>query len=199
MKHSQIGIIALILVVIAVAIAGCSGTSQPASTGSTPSGAGSGPVTTGDSQIAGNTDTGLVSGSQLLGGLNYEWVEYKITSTAGGEKVSMFFKYNQKTGKCTMRIEGMEDQSGMLSNLDCSSSGSAESASDPNDVGSDVKFTRAGTESVTVPAGTFIADKYMAGSGSVTTYYWIASGKPLLKMEGTSAEGTVTTELSGWG
>lgn len=197
MKYSHIGSIAVILVMIAVAIAGCTGTGQPATTGSAPSG--TGPATSAGSQAPGSTDSGLVSGSQLLGGLNYEWTEYKITSTAGGEKVSMFFKYNQKTGKCTMRIEGMEDQSGMLSNMDCSSSGSAESASDPNDVGSDVKFTKIATESVSVPAGTFLADKYMASSGGVTTYYWIASGKPLLKMEGNSAEGAVTTELSGWG
>lgn len=198
MKYSRIGSIAVILVMIAVAIAGCSGTGQPASTGSAPSGT-AGPASSAGSQASGSADSGLVSGSQLLGGLNYEWTEYKITSTAGGEKVSMFFKYNQKTGKCTMRIEGMEDETGMLSNLDCSSSGSAESASDPNDVGSDVKFTKVGTESVTVPAGTFLADKYTVSSGGVTSYYWIASGKPLLKMEGNSAEGTVTTELSGWG
>jgi hypothetical protein len=111
----------------------------------------------------------------------------------------MFFKYNQKTGKCTMRIEGMEDQSGMLSNLDCSSSGSTGSASDPNDIGSDVRLAKVSTETVTVPAGTFVADKYMASSNGVTAYYWIASGKPLVKMEGGSAEGIVTTELAGWG
>lgn len=193
MTFSRIGIIAVILVVIAVAAAGCSGSSQPASSGSGAASAG------GSSPAAGSTGAGTASSADLLGGLNYEWVEYKITSNAGGEKVSMFFKYNQKTGKCTMRIEGMEDQTGMLSNLDCSSSGSTGSASDPNDIGSDVKLAKVSTETVTVPAGTFVADKYMASGNGVTAYYWIASGKPLIKMDGGSAEGTVTTELAGWG
>jgi hypothetical protein len=193
MKYSHIGIFAVILVVIAVAVAGCSGSSQPSSTGNAPASTGAG------SPAAGSADAGSVSGTQLLGGLNYEWAEYKITSNAGGEKVTMFFKYNQKTGKCTMRIEGMEDQTGMLSNLDCSSSGSTSSASDPNDIGSDVKLAKVTTETVTVPAGTFVTDKYMASSGGVTAYYWIASGKPLIKMEGGSAGSIVTTELSGWG
>ncbi|AGB01635.1 hypothetical protein [Methanoregula formicica] len=193
MTFSKIGIIAIFLVVIAVAAAGCSGSIQPSQPGTGADSAG------GSSPAAGSTSAGTSSGTDLLGGVNYEWAEYKITSNAGGEKVSMFFKYNQKTGKCTMRIEGMEDQTGMLSNLDCSSSGSTGSASDPNDIGSDVKLAKVSTETVTVPAGTFVADKYMASSNGVTAYYWIASGKPLVKMEGGSAEGTVTTELAGWG
>jgi len=193
MTFSKIGIIAIFLVVIAVTVAGCSGSSQPAQpgTGAAPAG--------GSSPATGSSGAATASGTDLLGGMNYEWAEYKITSNAGGEKVSMFFKYNQKTGKCTMRIEGMEDQTGMLSNLDCSSSGSTASASDPNDIGSDVKLAKVATETVTVPAGTFVADKYMTSSNGVTAYYWIASGKPLVKMEGGSAEGTVTTELAGWG
>jgi hypothetical protein len=142
----------------------------------------------------------MVSGSQLLGGLAYEWTEYKITSNAGEEQVIMYFKYNQKTGKCTMRIEGMEDTTGLLSNIDCSTSGSTDgSASDPNDIGSDVKLTKVSTETVTVPAGTFVADKYTTTANGVTATYWITAGKPLLKMEGGDNKGTVITELNGWG
>jgi len=192
MTFSKIGIIAIILVVIAVTVAGCSGSSQPAQPGT-------GAASAGGSSPATGSGTATASGTDLLGAVNYEWAEYKITSNAGGEKVSMFFKYNQKTGKCTMRIEGMEDETGMLSNLDCSSSGSTGSASDPNDIGSDVKLAKVATETVTVPAGTFVADKYMTSANGVTAYYWIASAKPLIKMEGGSAEGTVTTELAGWG
>ncbi|PKG33195.1 hypothetical protein [Methanoregula sp.] len=193
MTFSKMGIIAIILVAIAVAAAGCSGNSQPAQPGAGAASAG------GSSPATGGSGAGAATGTDLLGGVNYEWVEYKITSNAGGEKVSMFFKYNQKTGKCTMRIDGMEDQTDMLSNLDCSSSGSTGSASNPNDIGSDVRLAKVSTETVTVPAGTFVADKYMASSNGVTAYYWIASGKPLIKMDGGSAEGTVTTELAGWG
>lgn len=193
MKSSHIGVFAIILVMIAVTAAGCSGNSQPASSAS-----GTVSTTAASAQAGSSAETG-VSGSQILGGLNYEWVEYKITSNAGGEKVSMYFKYNQKTGKCSMRIEGMEDVNGLISNMDCSSAGSSSSASDPNDIGSDIKLTKVATETITVPAGTFTTDKFMVSSGGVTTNYWIASGKPIVKMEGGSAEGTVTTELSGWG
>ena len=194
MNYSRISIIAVVFIVIAVAAAGCTGNSQPspAAPGETKEG-------TGAAAPSGGSASGPVSASQLLGGVTYDWVEYKITGTSGGEKVSMYFKYNQKTGKCTMRIEGMEDTTGMLSNMDCSSSGSTGSSSDPNAVDSDVKMTKVSTETVTVPAGTFVADKYMISSEGVTAYYWIASGKPLVKMEGGSTEGQSTTELVGWG
>ena len=52
---------------------------------------------------------------------------------------------------------------------------------------------------MTVPAGTFVADKYTATSQGTTATYWIVSGKPLIRMEGGSAEGSATMELAGWG
>ena len=199
MKNSHISIIAVMLVVIAVAIAGCTGSSQPSSTTGAAASGGSGSVAA-TSAATGSTASGTVSGSQLLSGLAYEWAEYKMSSNTGGERVTMYFKYNQKTGKCTMRIEGMDDTTGLLSNMDCSSSGTTSgSASDPNDIGSDVKLVRVGTETVTVPAGTFVADKYTTTSNGVTATYWIASGKPLLRMEGGSSEGSFISELNGWG
>jgi type IV pilus biogenesis protein CpaD/CtpE len=197
MQVSRISILAVVLVVIAVALAGCSGSPSSSSTVTAAPGS---PGSTSSASTAAGAGTDMVSGSQLLGGLTYEWTEYKITSNTGGEQVIMYFKYNQKTGKCTMRIEGMEDTTGMLSNIDCSSSGStSDSASDPNDIGSDVKLTKVSTETVTVPAGTFVADKYTTTANGVTATYWITTGKPLLKMEGGSNEGTVITELNGWG
>ena len=119
MKCSRISIIAVMLVVIAVAIAGCTGSSQPSSSPGTAAPGSAGPAAT--AAAGSSAGPGTVSGADLLGGLTYEWAEYKITSNAGGEKVTMFFKYNQKTGRCTMRIEGMEDTTGLLSDLDCSS------------------------------------------------------------------------------
>jgi hypothetical protein len=51
-----------------------------------------------------------------------------------------------------------------------------------------------------VPAGTFIADKYTATYQGSTSTYWIAAGKPLIKMEGGNAQqGTVTMVLNGIG
>lgn len=198
MKYSPISITAVMLVVIAVAIAGCTGSSQPSSTPGTAAPGSAGPAAA--SAAGSSAGSGTVSGADLLGGLTYEWAEYKISSNAGGEKVTMYFKYNQKTGRCTMRIEGMQDTTGLLTDMDCSSSGATGgSTSDPNDIGSDVKLTRVSTETVTVPAGTFVADKYTTTANGVTATYWIAAGKPLLKMEGGSSEGTYLSELNGWG
>ena len=87
-------------------------------------------------------------------------------------------------------------QAGMPTTMDCSATGSkGQSQSNPNNVGSDVKFVKVGTESVTVPAGTFIADKYTTTVEGNTATYWIASGKPTLKI----VSGTMTQELNSIG
>ena len=207
MKVSYIGSIAVMLVVIAVALAGCTGSSPSApatggaSSGNTPSGgapSGTAQATSGGSPAASG---GAVSAGSVFGGITYEWVEYKMTSGQAAEKMTIYMKYNQKTGKCTMRFEGA-GMEGMPSEMDCSATGTAsgQSANDPNDVKSDVQLKKIGTETVIVPAGTFVADKYQATFEGSTATYWIASGKPLLKMEGNSAgEGGAVMELNGWG
>jgi hypothetical protein len=194
MKFSHVSIIAVLFVVLAVAIAGCS-SSAPASSssGGAPSGGAA-------AAPAGGASSGPITGSDLFGGLNYNWVEYKTTSNAGGQEMTIYMKWT-KEGKCTMRFEGAgaEAMAGMPTEFDCSSTGSAEAQNNPTDVGSDVKMVKVGTETVTVPAGTFVADKYTATVEGTTATYWIAGGKPLLKMEGSTPEGTVVTELNGWG
>jgi hypothetical protein len=144
-----------------------------------------------------------VSAASLLGNLGYEWAEYKMVAGEGADQMTIFYKYNHKTGKCSMRFEGANAQmmGGMVNEMDCSSTGPAndQSAGNPNDVSPDVKLVKVGTESLTVPAGTFLADKYTATANGVTATYWIANGKPLLKMMGGDAQGNVVMELNGWG
>jgi len=198
MKVSQIGVIAVMLVVIAVALAGCTGSSPatPAATGGAPSG---GAQSGGAAPGSGAASSAPVGTDQLFGA-NYNWVEYKTTSNAGGDQMTIYMKWT-KEGKCSMRFEGAnaEMMAGMPTEMDCSTTGSAQAQSNPNDVQSDVKLVKVGTETVTVGAGTFVADKYTATSDGMTATYWITSGKPLLKMEGGSADGMVVTELNGWG
>lgn len=191
MKISTTGIIAVILVMTAIAFAGCAGTS-PASPapGSSPPGGSAGAAA-------------MVSGSQLLGAVPYNWVEYKVMAGSGNEKVIMYLKWT-KEGKCSMRFEGLQKIEGMPTEMDCSATGTTtggnQAQSNPNDIAPDVKLLRVGTETVTVPAGTFVADKYTATSGGVVATYWIATGKPLVKMEGSATGGTPTSmELSGLG
>lgn len=187
----------ILVIVIAVACTGCTGTNQPAAA---PSGGTGGQASGGVGQSSGSGSAGgLVGGDQLFGGVSYNWVEYKMVSGAGAQQMTIYFKYD-KTGKCTMRFEGAQKIEGMPTEMDCSSTGGGgKSADNPNKVSSDVKFSKVGTESVTVPAGTFTADKYTASYQGMTSTYWIVNGKPLIKMVSGNAEGSAVMELNGWG
>jgi hypothetical protein len=203
MKVSQLGIIAVMLVVIAVAMAGCTGSTPaaPGTTGGSPSG-GAAPSEGAPAAATSAASGGALNAASVFGGLNYEWAEYKMTSGTGAEKMTIYMKYNHKTGKCTMRFEGA-GMEGMPSEMDCSATGGAtkgQTAGNPNEVKSDVQLKKIGTETVTVGAGTFVADKYQATFEGSTATYWVASGKPLLKMEGSSAgQGGAVMELNAWG
>jgi len=59
--------------------------------------------------------------------------------------------------------------------------------------------TSSGTESVTVPAGTYMATKYTWTSGNTTGTAWVASGVPVpVKMTSSSSGATMDMELTGW-
>jgi hypothetical protein len=197
MKISRISIIAIMLVVIAVAIAGCSSTSPttPATGGTTPKAT----TAAAGQSSGGGASADSVSGGQLFGGVGYNWVEYKMSGGSGADAMTIYYKYDKQTGKCTMRFEGAKKIEGMPTEMDCSSTGGGKSQGDPNQVSSDVKFIKVGTEVVTVPAGTFTADKYTATYQGTTSTYWFVNGKPLIKMTGGDATGTMTMELNGMG
>lgn len=191
MRFTYVSIIAIMFVVIAVAIAGCSSTGPAApSTGGAPSSGSSAPA--GSSTLAAGSSIG---GGQLFGGLTYNWVEYKMT--VSGQNMVIYMKWD-KNGKCTMRFEGAPQMQGMPTEMDCSSSG-GQAQSNPNQARSDVQFTKVGTEPVTVPAGTFTADKYTTTVQGSTSTFWIVNGKPLIKMVGGNAKDSATMELNGWG
>jgi hypothetical protein len=199
MKLSHISLIAIMIVVIGVAVAGCTSSSPatPASSGAAPA-SGSTPASASTQSSAPAAGSAL-TGASIFGNLNYQWVEYKMSTGSGSDAMTIYMKYNHATGKCTMRFESAQKIEGMPSEMDCSSTGQAKSAGNPNQVNPDVKFTKVGTESVTVPAGTFVADKYTAIVDGSTGTYWIASGKPLLKMESAGKDGSAVMELNGWG
>jgi hypothetical protein len=193
------------LVVIAVALAGCATTQTTTKSGdfgqTTPA-AGAASSGSPSSGAASSSSSGPVSGSQLFGAA-YNWVEYKISGGLGDQQMTIYQKWT-KDGKCTMRFEGAgasEMPAGMQT-IDCTPKGgqsNGQSASNPNDVSSDVKLVKVGTETVTVGAGTFVADKYTMTSNGNTATYWITSGKPVLKMSGGSSEGTFSMELNSIG
>jgi hypothetical protein len=196
MRFSSVSLIAVMLVVIAVALAGCSGSSpSTTSTGSTPA------STT--SSAPSGTPASAVSGTDLFGSLNYNWVEYKMSTGSGSDAMTIYYKYNRQTGKCTMRFEGAgaSEMPAGLQEMDCSGTGSKATTSDPNTVSSDAKVDCALLEeAVTVPAGTFSATKCTVTSqGSITTT-WVAKGKFMVKMEGSAGEGgSVNMVLNAYG
>ncbi len=207
MKVSHIGVIAVVLLVIAIAIAGCTSTQtstpQSGGSGQAASASGAGAASSGGSSGGGSSGGSVAAGStasasDLFGGLSYNWIEYKMTTSANGQAMTMYIKY-EKGGKCTMRFENAPQ--GMPATMDCSSTG-GKTQSNPNDVSStpsDVKFTYVGPDVVTVPAGTYTADKYTATMNGNTETYWVVKGKGLVKMEGGSGEGSMTMELNGIG
>jgi hypothetical protein len=198
MKISGISIFAIILVVIAVAIAGCSSTSPTTPATGTPA-SGSATTTTGPASSGGVTG-GSVSGAQLFGGLSYNFVEYKMSTGSGSDAMTIYYKYNKQTGKCTMRFEGAQQVQGMPSEMDCSSSGTGKATGDPNKVSSDAQVTCSPIdEVVTVPAGTFTATKCTITSkdGSATT--WVVKDKFMIKMQSSSGQGSVEMVLNSYG
>lgn len=196
MRFSHIGTIAVALVVIAVAFAGCSGSSPAA-----PSGGGTPAATTPASASSGGQ--AAVGGSDLFGSLNYNWVEYKMSTGTGGDAMTIYMKYNRQTGKCTMRFEGAAaaNMPASMQEMDCSAKPGQQSAGDPNKVSPDAQVSCSPLdESVTVPAGTFSATKCTVTSKGSTSTTWVAKGKFMVKMEGSSTEGgSVNMVLNSYG
>jgi hypothetical protein len=188
MRFTYVSIIAIMFVVIAVAIAGCSSTgpATPAGGGAPASGA----------PAAGS----VVSGASIFGAATpYNWIEYKTTTSGMTAYMKM-----EKSGKCTMRMEGKDLPGGSMT-IDCSSKGgqpqAGQAQSNPNDIEPDVKLTFVGIEPVTVPAGTYAtASKYTVTSQGQTMNYWTAPGVPgFVKMQTSGSQGGSTMELNGWG
>jgi hypothetical protein len=194
MKLTRMCLGLMVILVFIAALAGCTGSQQGSSSpGAQTTQAGGGA----QQSPVGGSPSGSTAG-QVLGALNYNWVEYKMTSGAGGQQVTMYFKFDKQKGTCTMRFEGQNIPGMTGQEMSCGSTG-GETQSNPNQVGSDVTWTYTGTESVTVPAGTFTASKYTSTYQGTTSTYWVVGGTPLIKMVSGGGEGSSTMELNGWG
>ena len=197
MRFSQIGSIAVMLIVIAVALAGCTG-SSPAP--SSPTGTQT-PVPTASSGSIGTT-TAAVGGTDLFGNLNYNWVEYRTSVGSGKDSMTVYTKYNRQTGKCSMRFEGAgaEDLPAGMQEMDCSATGSQAASADPNEIRSDATVDCSLLEEpVIVPAGTFSATKCTITAQGKTSYAWLAKGKFMVKMEASTDEGSMNMVLNAYG
>jgi hypothetical protein len=196
MRFSPISLIAVMLVVIAVALAGCTGSSPAAPSG------GSTPATAAPASGSPGNQPSAVSGTDLFGNLNYNWVEYKMSTGSGNDAMTIYMKWNKQTGKCSMRFEGAgaSDMPASMQDIDCSAKPGQATQGDPNQVKSDAKVDCSLLEEpVTVPAGTFSATKCTVTSQGTTSNTWIAKGKFMVKMEANTGEGSMNMVLNAYG
>ena len=143
-----------------------------------------------------------VSGADLFGSLNYNWVEYKMSTGAGNDAMTIYYKYNKQTGKCSMRFEGAgaSEMPAGMQEMDCSATGQQPGISRTPMSKSDAKVDCSLLdESVTVPAGTFSATKCTVTSQGMTSTTWIAKGKFMVKMEANTGEGSMNMVLNAYG
>jgi hypothetical protein len=229
MRFSHIGIIAIMLVVIAVALAGCSSTgpTAPASGGTPASTSSPGAALGASSSPAAGS---VVSGANLFGNSNYKWYEYKMTAKDMSSNIKTEVSQDTYQGKTathskmtntmtkpmasTTITDTYVDASGvflgghmkMIANgqtiidQDIPPGDSSKAPKDPN-ADKTVQYIFVGVEPVTVPAGTYpAAMKYTATSQGMTSTYWTSTGVPtFVKMVIKSTDGDITEELVGWG
>ena len=195
MRFSHVSLIAVLLIVIAVALAGCSG-SSPAATPATTSGPSATTASgTSPASSAAHSAGSFVTGAGIFGsGASYNWFEY-VTTMQGMTSIMRF----EKSGKCTITMKGNDLPGGSMT-MDCSGK-TTTAQSNPADVDPDTQYMFVGIEPVSVPAGTYpTASKYSVTSEGHTSYYWTAPGVPtFVKYEINTDDGKLVTELNGWG
>ena len=205
MRITRVSIGIIVIVIVAVALAGCTTQNAPATAAGAGKAQAAGTVSGGSSGApAGGSALqpgSVVSGTGIFGAApSYNWIEYKTSMNTGGKLMTSYLKI-EKSGTCTMRMEG-EGLPGGGMTIDCSpKGGQAQAQSDPNDVKPDVKFIFAGIEPVSVPAGTYAAaSKYTVTTQGLTSTYWTAPGVPgFVKYQINTEGGPATIELNGWG
>jgi hypothetical protein len=205
MKVSHSGIIAVILLVIALAAAGCLQTGTPQSGGSRQAAPASGtagaPGSGGSSgsQSSGSVPAGpMVSGSELFKGLSYSWVEYHTysSSTSTGQMKASVYSYIRfsKNGTCTIRVINGPKQ---LPATECAGAGVSIDEIDPNVISSNEQSSCSTTgASMTVPAGTFTATQCTVTGKHVFTE-WVVPGKFVIRKEWPVATDYVSGVVSG--
>ena len=175
----------------------------PAAAATTAAGTAAG---TSSASSSGTSSTGsgsAVTGASLFGGLSYNWVEYKMSTGSGDQSMTIYYKYDKTTGKCSMRFEGAGAANipASMQNIDCSAQPGTKAQSNPNSVPSDAQVSCSPLdESVTVPAGTFSATKCTITSkdGTVATT-WIVKNKFMVQMQSSTKDGSVNMVLNSYG
>ncbi len=187
MKESYFSIIAVTLLVIGIAVAGCTGTGPAPA----PGGAAITRAPAVGGVVAPVSGPGLTGAAIAAGTPALSWSEYMMNASG----LLIYIRYDTKNQSCTMQFKG-DVPPGMPTAAICGAGGH-KIYRNPNTISPDLAFADAGPSLVTVPAGTFAAEKYTTTADGAAATYWIAKGQPVLKLDTGDILGPM--ELDGWG
>ena len=223
MKVTYGGIVAVMLVVTAVAVAGCANTGPSSAA---PTGANGSPASGAATPLS--PQVGSIVNSTSVFGTNYNWIEYKTTAMIGGKEMTTDLKAERSTAdyqgtpaiheKMTVTTStgtsmvydvyydtAMATRLGGTSTITYNGRTMTQNinTSTPvmNNFNQASPLTFAGVEPVSVPAGTYpVASKYTKSLNETQITYWAVSGIPVPVKEMTSSsKSSATLELVGWG
>jgi hypothetical protein len=221
MKFKSLNIIAIILIVFVIAIAGCASKSPLPSASTQANGSSS-------QQVGSNVSSSSVFGT------NYNWIKYQMTNNYRGNEMKNNLRIERSTVdykgtpavhlKTNSTISTTSRGGNMVSDIyydtsmDTILGGTITMTINGQNFTREIpesQFSRQmitnfnkesiltfkGTESVSVPAGTYpAASKYTKFENETSITYWVASGIPMpVKQITNSSQGWSTLELLGWG
>jgi len=240
MKIRYPAILAVLVIILALTVAGCTSSSSPNPTATAVPGQTT--ATTVATPTAAPSSGGASTLASVIDYSKVHWDEYQMTSTGSGTSSTMDMRedygvsYQGTTAnEATVTMNNTEDgtvTTMVMNSYSNPSTGAilgghetmstngqvvmdtaipstaasatitpGESTQNPIQAYGGATLTNAGTESVTVPAGTFTATKYTWTSTDGTTgNVWIAKNVPIpVKMTSTVQGNTVAIVLTGWG
>ena len=185
-------IIAVLVVMIAMAISGCTSTTTTSPAVSTQPAASGTPAASSAATTAPTTGTSAPS----LDFNSLKVLEYQITSGAGDQAATMDMRWEFTDSNVHMIVKS-NGQTVMDTTVPKSQASGQQGSSSLGDVmtpDATNKMVQVGSESVTVPKGTFASTKYTITDGNVVSTYWIANNVPLpVKMTQTQDGNVVST------
>ena len=225
-NYGYIGILLVFVIMATVAVAGCTSSTN---TNATATPAASGMATGTATAVASAAAGGSTPFSSVFNMGSLKYFEYQLTMANGtsnmredfgvtynGAKANEVSITSNMSGGMTSIMQIYSDASGNTlgghmktmqngqvlyeSDIPASSVNSSMTvSSNPIASTGNVAMTTVGTESVTVPAGTYTATKYTYTMDSASEMVWAASGVPVpVKMESSAGGQTTTMELVGW-
>lgn len=187
-------ILAILVVLTAMAAAGCTTTTTSPSVTATPA-ASQAPATS--SATATAKATTPASSVPSLDFNSLKALEYKITSVEDGQSTSMNMRWEYTATEVHMKItsEGTTVMDMTVPVDQASSTQESGSLSEAMNPDFESKLISAGTDVVTVPKGTFTCTKYTVTEGNAIGTYWLANNVPVPVKMTQSEDGKETMSM----